>query len=55
VAIRFDGRDPSPLARALKQQRVLVSARHGCLRVSPHFYNNEEDLDRFGCTLKSLL
>jgi selenocysteine lyase/cysteine desulfurase len=23
-----------------------VSARHGLLRVSPHFYNNEADLDR---------
>jgi len=55
VAIRFEGRDPSPLARALKEQRVLVSARHGLLRVSTHFYNNEDDLERFRSALKSLL
>ncbi|MGB9612388.1 MAG: hypothetical protein ACPL7M_15550, partial [Bryobacteraceae bacterium] len=32
----------------LKQQRILVSARHGLLRVSPHFYNNEADIARLG-------
>jgi selenocysteine lyase/cysteine desulfurase len=25
---------------------VLVAARHGNLRVSPHFYNNDQDLER---------
>jgi selenocysteine lyase/cysteine desulfurase len=25
---------------------VLVAARHGNLRVSPHFYNDEADLAR---------
>ena len=46
VAARFEGRDVSRLARELKDQRVLVAARRGQLRVSPHFYNNEEDLER---------
>ena len=55
VAIRFDGVDPSPLARALKEKRVLVAARHGCLRVSPHFYNNEDDLEHFRAALSSVL
>ena len=44
VAARFENRDVSALARALKEQRVLVAARRGHLRVSPHFYNNEQDL-----------
>lgn len=35
-------------AARLKQQRILVSARHGLLRVSPHFYNNEADIARLG-------
>jgi selenocysteine lyase/cysteine desulfurase len=55
VAAKFAGRDPSPLARELKSRRVLVSARHGYLRVSPHFYNNEEDLDRMEAALRALL
>jgi cysteine desulfurase/selenocysteine lyase len=46
VATRVPGHDASALARALKQQGVLVSARHGLLRVSTHFYNNEQDLER---------
>lgn len=46
VAAGFEGKDVSRLARALKEQKILVAARHGKLRVSPHFYNNQEDLDQ---------
>jgi cysteine desulfurase/selenocysteine lyase len=52
VAARFENRDVSALARALKEQRVLVAARRGHLRVSPHFYNNDQDLDTLDRTLK---
>jgi len=55
VAARFGGRDASELAVRLKQERVLVSARHGLLRVSTHFYNNESDLDRFAAVLSEQL
>jgi cysteine desulfurase/selenocysteine lyase len=55
VPVRFEGRDPSKLARALKENRVLVAARHGLLRVSTHFYNNESDVERFREALKQLL
>jgi cysteine desulfurase / selenocysteine lyase len=55
VAARFEGRDVSALARALKEQRVLVAARRGHLRVSPHFYNNEQDLEKLSSALRSLL
>jgi cysteine desulfurase / selenocysteine lyase len=44
VAARFKSLDVSALARQLKGKRVLVAARRGQLRVSPHFYNNEQDL-----------
>jgi cysteine desulfurase / selenocysteine lyase len=47
LAARFPGEDVSRIGQALKDERVLVSARHGRLRVSVHFYNNEADLDRF--------
>jgi cysteine desulfurase/selenocysteine lyase len=54
VAARFENRDVSALAKALKEHGVLVSARRGYLRVSPHFYNNEQDLEIFGETLGKL-
>ncbi len=55
VAARFEHRDVSALALALKEQRVLVAARRGHLRVSPHLYNNEQDLEIFERALRALL
>jgi selenocysteine lyase/cysteine desulfurase len=46
VTAILPGRDAAELARALKERRILVSARHGRLRVSPHFYNDEADLEQ---------
>jgi cysteine desulfurase/selenocysteine lyase len=46
VTARFAGRDASAIARELRARKVLVAARHGNLRVSPHFYNDESDLAR---------
>ncbi len=45
VAAHWPDRDASALARELDQKRIVVAARHGNLRVSPHFYNNESDLE----------
>jgi cysteine desulfurase/selenocysteine lyase len=55
VAARFAGHDPSALAVALKERRIIVAARHGCLRISPHFYNNEDDLARLAASLREIL
>ncbi len=55
VAARFEDRDVSALARALEERRVVVAARRGHLRVAPHFYNNEEDLDKLSSALRALL
>ena len=55
VAARFENQDVSALARALKQKRVLVAARRGHLRVSPHFYNDERDLEILRETLEDLV
>ncbi len=46
VSAHFQDRDASTLAALLAKQRIIVSARHGNLRVSPHFYNDESDLQR---------
>ena len=55
VTARFEGRDPRDLARNLHARKVEVAARHGNLRVSPHFYNDEADLERFEQELKQVL
>lgn len=55
VAAKFENRDVSQLARALREQRVLVAARRGHLRVSPHLYNNQQDLEIFERALRALL
>jgi selenocysteine lyase/cysteine desulfurase len=48
VTATLPGLDTAELVRSLREQRILVSARHGRLRVSPHFYNDETDLATLG-------
>ena len=51
VAAHWPDRDASALARQLREKRIIVAARHGNLRVSPHFYNDESDLERLETSL----
>jgi selenocysteine lyase/cysteine desulfurase len=53
VTGRFEGRDAPAVARELAACKVLVAARHGNLRVSPHFYNDETDLEHLAEALRS--
>jgi cysteine desulfurase / selenocysteine lyase len=46
LAARFERLDVGALALKLRERQVLVSARHGNLRVSTHFYNDEGDVER---------
>ncbi len=46
LCFRRPGADPAALAERLKAAGVVVSLRGGVIRVSPHFYNTEGDLDR---------
>ena len=55
VTAQFENQDARIVSRELQARKVLVAARHGNLRVSPHFYNNEEDLERFERELRSVL
>jgi cysteine desulfurase/selenocysteine lyase len=55
VAARLAGQDASALARELGARGVMVAARHGYLRVSPHFYNDEGDLERMEEELRRVL
>lgn len=55
VAAKFPGLDPSHLARELRAKNVNVAARHGFLRISPHFYNNDDDLEQLCAAIKPLI
>ena len=47
VGLRFPGGVPSDLPRRLAAERVYASVRsRGALRVTPHVYNTEADVDR---------
>jgi selenocysteine lyase/cysteine desulfurase len=52
VTAQFPGVDMSRMAVELKRRRIVVAARQGNLRVSPHFFNNEEDLARLDEALR---
>lgn len=44
IAVR--SADPEALVTRLKAERIVTSSRDGNLRISPHFYNTEEDMAR---------
>lgn len=54
VSAQFPGVDMSELAVELRRRRIAVAARKGNLRVSPHFFNNEEDLEKLSEALGAL-
>ena len=47
LCLEFPGGMPEGLVEPLGAQGVHVAARIGRLRVSPHVYNDDEDVDRF--------
>jgi cysteine desulfurase / selenocysteine lyase len=55
MAARFPGRDAAEISAALKQRRILTAARHGNLRVSVHFYNDESDIRALAEALREIV
>ncbi len=47
VCIRStSGRTPNEIAESLQAENIIISPRGDRVRIAPHFYNNEADIDR---------
>jgi len=44
--VNFKIDKPQEVAEKLKSKRIVISARSHGIRVSPHFYNSKEEIDR---------
>jgi len=54
VCFRFD-HDLVKLREELIEKGIMVNFRGGAIRVSPHFYNNEQDIEHLFTTIDKLL
>ena len=53
--IGIDLHEGDRICKQLVNERVFVDYRPGCgIRVSPHFYTTDEEIDRFFSTLDKL-
>jgi selenocysteine lyase/cysteine desulfurase len=55
LCLEFPGGMPAGLIERLAAKHVYVAPRVGRMRISPHVYNNEADLDRFANVLRAEL
>ena len=46
LSLGFKDGVPKPLPDALAAERIYVASRLGRMRISPHVYNDEADVDR---------
>ena len=54
LSVQFPAGMPARLIERLAAARVYVAPRVGRVRISPHVYNDEEDIDRFVATFRRL-
>lgn len=52
VTFELPGVDPNELRSRLLREEIVLSVRHGRLRVATHAYNNQEDIDRLVSTVR---
>jgi cysteine desulfurase/selenocysteine lyase len=50
--VNFKMKNPKKIVQSLAKKNIVVSARANGIRVSPHFYNTEEEIDTFLSSVK---
>jgi selenocysteine lyase/cysteine desulfurase len=55
LSLGFPGGMPPTLIPALASQQIHVAARLGRMRISPHVYNDEADVDRFVAAMRQAM
>jgi selenocysteine lyase/cysteine desulfurase len=54
VSFHLPGNDPQEVRRRLMRSGIILSVRHGALRIAVHAYNNSGDIDRLTQVLREL-
>jgi selenocysteine lyase/cysteine desulfurase len=54
LSLQFPAGMPERLVRELADEQVYVAPRIGRMRISPHVYNDEEDIERFLASFRRL-
>jgi selenocysteine lyase/cysteine desulfurase len=54
LCLGFPSGMPDGLMRRLEAEQIYVAARLGRMRISPHVYNDEADIDRFVETFRQV-
>jgi selenocysteine lyase/cysteine desulfurase len=55
LSLAFPNRTPEHLFERLAAENVYVASRLGRLRISPHVYNDEADVDRFIAVFRNIM
>ncbi len=53
--ISFEVPDAEKNFKSLKDENIIVSSREGLLRVAPHYYNNDDDVERFLSVMSTIV
>jgi selenocysteine lyase/cysteine desulfurase len=54
LSLSFPAGMPERLIAQLAAEHIYVAARIGRMRISPHVYNDEDDIDRFVASFRRL-
>ncbi len=53
--VSFRHKNAYSILELLKEKKIEAAVREGIMRISPHFYNNSDDIERLIEGLKSLI